>query len=264
MSGVDVQNKLYTPVGHCIYCDEDGITSTLRNEHIVPRALGGTLILPKASCKRCEGVTSYIEGAVTRDMLGAFRATRGLPTRRPKERPTHFRMVFDYGRHQITRAVPTALFPSCIAMPMLNPPRMISGAKPTNIVGNYIMVRIPSNLNPAIDVTGTRHVGFKVNIKTPSFMRMIAKIAHSFAVAEYGLGSFEPLLPDFILGKELDGSYYVGGFGRQDPPRTRHDHLLRLEDLHHGGRRYLAATIRLFGNLGMPVYRAIVGVDPNT
>ena len=35
------------------------------------------------------------------------------------------------------------------------------------------------------------------------FARMLAKIAHSFAVAEAGQENFEPLLPKIILGTDV-------------------------------------------------------------
>lgn len=50
-------------------------------------------------------------------------------------------------------------------------------------------------------------------IKVVDLARMLAKIAHSYAVAEVGLGSFMPLMGDFILERqEFDENYLVGGY----------------------------------------------------
>ena len=54
--------KVYQPVWRCIYC---GAAPTrkgaLGKEHIIPQGLGGTLILPRASCRSCEDITKRIE-----------------------------------------------------------------------------------------------------------------------------------------------------------------------------------------------------------
>jgi hypothetical protein len=48
----------YDPIGRCIYCDSE--TSELGDEYIIPYSLNGTHVLPEASCRTCEGVTSYL------------------------------------------------------------------------------------------------------------------------------------------------------------------------------------------------------------
>ncbi len=50
---------------------------------------------------------------------------------------------------------------------------------------------------------------------TPTFttkplLRLLAKIAHAFAVGEYGMGGFNPFLTDIILGKSRLYSHYIG------------------------------------------------------
>gem|GEM_PF-1646012 len=57
--------KSYRPVGRCIYCGSPewsaGQVRKLGDEHIIPEGLGGKLLLPEASCKDCEGLTSKFE-----------------------------------------------------------------------------------------------------------------------------------------------------------------------------------------------------------
>lgn len=97
------------------------------------------------------------------------------------------------------------------------------------------------------------------------FCRMLAKIAHSFAVATCGLGSFEPFLPDVILGRSLAVSHYVGGsidIPALPPPaqKVNLDHRLRYGELRsHNGDRLLVVGIHLFAVLGAPIYEVIVG-----
>jgi HNH endonuclease len=86
----------YAPVGHCIYCGSDGGEQGLGDEHIVPFSLGGVLVLPKASCRACEAITSAFERRCAHIMYGSFRI-RENQTRRPKERPTKLPMCATFG-----------------------------------------------------------------------------------------------------------------------------------------------------------------------
>src|SRR5712672_2024078 len=58
----------FDPVGRCIYCGATGVD--LRDEHIVPLSLNGTMILPRASCRECEKITTRFERSVARNMYG--------------------------------------------------------------------------------------------------------------------------------------------------------------------------------------------------
>lgn len=66
------------PIGRCIYC---GYTSPdpreLTREHILPKGLGGTDTLLKATCANCVSVTSEIERVFIRDTLWVQRSLAG-------------------------------------------------------------------------------------------------------------------------------------------------------------------------------------------
>lgn len=71
-------------LGVCIYC---GGTNDLTDEHVVPFGLAkNSLILPKASCKACASLTSFVEMGFLREGLGILREKFGSPTRRAKRR----------------------------------------------------------------------------------------------------------------------------------------------------------------------------------
>ena len=80
----------YTPVGRCIYCGTTDLpqgVGRFSDEHIVPLALNGGLVLPEASCRHCERIINReIENLLLSEEWGSFRAKYGLPTRRPKRR----------------------------------------------------------------------------------------------------------------------------------------------------------------------------------
>jgi 5-methylcytosine-specific restriction endonuclease McrA len=54
------------PARVCIYC---GRTDGLTEEHVVPFALGGNLIIPDASCPSCRDMTSAFETKVLRGFM---------------------------------------------------------------------------------------------------------------------------------------------------------------------------------------------------
>src|SRR6266478_5809071 len=82
----EIENTTRAPsAGLCIYC---GRTEELTDEHVVPFALGGNLILPDASCSECNKITSAFEQRVLRGFMQHARVAGHFPTRRPKERPT--------------------------------------------------------------------------------------------------------------------------------------------------------------------------------
>ncbi len=101
------------------------------------------------------------------------------------------------------------------------------------------------------------------------FSRMLAKIAHSFAVADQGLDSFIPYLPPLILDDYGTPSYLVGGeFEISEAIPTLHRlHLHCMYPYATGDagalaapqKQFLVVDIRPFANFGAPLYRVVVG-----
>jgi hypothetical protein len=93
------------------------------------------------------------------------------------------------------------------------------------------------------------------------FYRLIAKIAHSYAVAELGF-TFEPYLINLIeFTTPMFASHFVGGGLGEDPPPTDNLHEVEFVPSLQGpkGDELLRVRIRLFASLGMPNHYAIVG-----
>jgi hypothetical protein len=90
---------------------------------------------------------------------------------------------------------------------------------------------------------------------------MLAKIAHSFAVAKYGMDSFAPLLLDLIKCQTDIAPYFVGGEFMEDLPKQStvlHD-VFRNDCRRDDGPTFFGVSIRLFAFMGMPRYHVIVG-----
>jgi len=121
---------------------------------------------------------------------------------------------------------------------------------------------IPSATKLVKEKGGTSYEVTK-SVTPERFFRLIAKVAHCFAVAVRGYGTFKPYLPDVILGSEPHIPYFVGGETSSLPPGAM-KHELHLEEAERGGKRLLIARVRLFANIGTPenatpAYYAVVG-----
>lgn len=101
--------------------------------------------------------------------------------------------------------------------------------------------------------------GFLIAPLNPeAYARMLAKIAHSYAVAELGEPAFRPKLRRFIRGRPLKALQWIGG----DTVIPKAEH--RLHDIQWGievagGVNYVVVSLRLFSFIGSPQYHIVVG-----
>ena len=102
------------------------------------------------------------------------------------------------------------------------------------------------------------------NPHTVEFAQLLAKIAHGFAVGELGYGAFKPLLSNLITRRFRRDEQFpecidlVGG----EPALFAADnelHVLGYDLVEISGRCHMVVSIRLFANLGSPIYRVVVG-----
>jgi len=250
--------KIYGKVGFCIYC---GRTDDLRTEHIVPFGLGGNLELPKASCRGCEDITKKFEEQCLRRMYGTFRAKLGIRTRRPRERPTHAVAGIYTNRVSSETSLPLSEQPLCLQMFGFYPPDILLGVEPRDRdlpFGLWSCMRDSGELGGLLAKYGPGNYGFGTELHPMFFARMLAKIAYAFAIAELGSG-FSPTLLDTIKNvSPPHAAYYVGG-SLTSEPSSSHKHELSITRESHLGRRLINIRIRLFSDLGSPVYYCIAG-----
>lgn len=92
------------------------------------------------------------------------------------------------------------------------------------------------------------------------FMRMLAKIAHAYAIAEYGLTNFTPLTLDVILDRsDSIASHFIGGSLEQFQEDNEYLHHIWTETLSTGARHYLVIQMHLFSLFGGAKYHVVVG-----
>lgn len=249
---------VYPAVAQCIYCGK--ASGDLTDEHIIPFSLGGLLLLPKASCSACAKITCSIEGAVARSIFGNFRLKHNLPTRRKKERPNHIK-AGNAANTQINMDVPVSEHPAPLFMLKCSRAGILEGLpKSVDTSGGWKFVGIVDNekMSEFQDKYG-KEVTFEFRHVPDQFSRTLAKIGYSYAVANLGVEGFTALAPDFILGKDKNRSYLVGGDPEIPPPIPDAGHILQLALAGDENQVFVIVEIRLFASCPTPQYHVVVG-----
>ncbi len=260
-------------IGRCIYCPE---IEKLSREHVIPFSLGGSIVLQAASCPACAKITRRFEQVCARTIFGPLRITHDMQTRRRAERPTELEIIVEYEGASQRMMVPASEYPAApIAMPVLPPAGIKYGYPKTTQIDHLNFVNISpyhvgrmNRLIYRLLLLGAKSATFTVRFQFKAFMRLLAKIAHGAAIANFGLDTFEPLLPDYILGRDKSLSYVIGGtndklvlknptvFGPEDGVQF---HVLKQGVSSYNCISYVVCRIQLFSFLQTPPYEVIVG-----
>jgi hypothetical protein len=241
----------------------------------MPFSLGGNAELLEASCRTCEGTTSYLDGYLARSIYYHHRVHTGTQSRTGY--PELLRAEIEQKEGSKTLFLPTADHPFFLNMPVWGYPGVLRGLQPTPDFADaraHVYWSIPDSMRETL---GLRHgeaamvkdTSRPINLST--FARAIAKIGYCHAVAHYGLKGFRRLvLPDLILGKYPCIPYFVGGDMDLPPPRapTGKMHEFECIDINYYALRLIVVAFRIFAHSGtkqngMPIYRVVVGA-PNT
>jgi hypothetical protein len=243
--------------GFCIYCYA---TNDLTDEHVIPLALAGNLILEEASCSDCGRLTSQVEGALLREG-GAFfgyRERKGYPTRSIRESETVpiDRYIIEEGKPIIEPgSINRKDYPRVLALPMFRLPGCLLGMPPSrtsSIVSTFVsyndddLLRVGDFATPPLDIY--------------VFSRFLAKIAHCFSYFDLGkdeAGTYRQYLPPVILGKDAHTPYVVGGESKIEEQDSHAMIHLRMQPVLRVGLEFMTCRIRLFNNA--PTYIVVFG-----
>jgi hypothetical protein len=257
------EHKLYDPVGHCIYCGLPAWCEDPTDEHIVPYFLGGNAILQKSSCWLCADATKYVEGYCANNIFKQVRVKERIQTRRPKERPATFPLITEFDDGEAFQEVPVQDHPSLFLMPAYTLPGILLGITasdkwPEVRFRMFWSVLNRQRLEQNIKAQGGTAVRVEGTQKAALLPRLLAKIAHAYAIAELGETNFRPLLLRLIRKGQLTAPYLVGG-ELDVAPSTPAFHELSHEIRRVDNRNYLIVRIRLLAYLEAPVYYVVVG-----
>lgn len=236
----------------------------------MPLALGGALVLPDASCTSCQRtINEQFEGKFLQEQAISARAFLNLPTR-SKSRPPSGRLTeigqVDADGDMAWDHTTWSEAPKAYMAISYQPPFFLTGA-PAPETGVPVGMRIIEGPGfeerlKELGATPTIPVGLRHQFSPDGHAREIAKIGHGAAVALFGFGSFDPFLPDTILGvvRFCDLFKYVGSASVLDA------HVAEIFDseLHSlciavNENMLIIVTIRLFALIGAPSYVAVAG-----
>lgn len=254
-----LQRKTYPPYGKCIYCDE---TEGLTDEHIIPFGLGGTFVLPKASCSSCAAHTSRFEMAVLRGELWPVRVYRAMRSRRRhKNAPSSYPLVVERNGIEETVQLPIEKYPILAHFLDFSPPRRAidMNSKPGIDVAGIVTVSFGPDPSRVLRDLGATSIKSRTSTHPVQFALMLAKIGYSMAAATGALSLIKGRSPirDVILGRNSCVGDYVGTLTY---PLSKHeDQLHRVIVLADTNSGQLAADIQLFSDSQAPRYGVLLG-----
>jgi hypothetical protein len=231
----------------------------LSDEHIIPFGLGGGLLLPKGSCEKHRKATSKVEDFVLRRYLCPLRSHLGLPSRKPHLRPDGYSLILKRGTHSWKQKVSLKEHPGMVRFMIFDPTGRVVGRPPVEKAFSFRLTTacIFPDLDQRLARLGADGFEDKVNVNAMYLARVVAKIAHGFAIAELGVDAFEKTyLNDLISDGAPDWNYWVGGFDRGRDVHAQDLHELKL--LGHGDD--LSVIVHLFvAYCPRDAYEVIVG-----
>jgi hypothetical protein len=247
----------------CIYCGAkvwaSGSIHPLGKEHIIPEGLGGTIILPHASCGECEDHTKRFEGKILRNLLWAPRHKLDIRMKKRERDSDLFPFTATVDGKDVRFDLPLNRHPTVLFLCGFQEPGVLIGrpANTSGIAGIWM-----HGLND-FSLAGQKKINTPP-FDTVTFCQLLAKIAHSFAAAAFGTEVFVPALTNYIrrrFAKDeafLECFYWCGG-EKKIRGRSTNLHELAAGVAETKGNFYLLVHIRLFANLGSPTYSVVVG-----
>ncbi len=243
-------------VGRCIYCwPKKTVTTSLSDEHIVPRGLGGDQFLKDASCEDCRNITQSFEREVINGTFWILRVLHDIRNKGKKHPKPPVKIIGSDGENRVIH-LPQEEIPVAVALPLFGPAKLLKNyyGDKSNPEGVWTMINPECAENaPKLGI-----YGMPMNLARKSFSRMLCKIAHCNAVQELGLDGFTPLLCDLIKGEEDDYTKYVGVESPPYPKRYKSVHLIALYDRLDP----MVTMVQLFASVGAPGYHVVTGHAP--
>lgn len=243
-----------------MYCGSvDGLT----DEHVIPYALGGTLVLAKSSCRPCAAKTSLYELKVLRGFMSDARLVARLPSRRKKERPSAKRHSFLDG-HNVRRSVelPVTESMGLLHLPIFTDCAYISSQPAVKdcLVCGFDTVRFGEDVSERLKGMGAIGMEDKASIEVSAFARVLAKIAYGYYVAQRGVfpRAESPALA-LALGECDNVSNWIGSAPPLPTPPAAHGiHALLAMDLQRSdGVTVTVVRVGLFRTSGARSYDVV-------
>jgi hypothetical protein len=164
--------------------------------------------IDNASCHSCSKITSKIERYCARDVFKELRIHHGIKGKKRKRPPASgLPMTVEINGQKVEYMVPAAQHPSILTLPFVCAPGILRGDAPSAqwpkaTLDRWIFKRHIAGATELVRAMGGTSVTIRKAFTPDNFFRLIAKIAHCYAVAVWGYGTFKPYLTGVILGSE--------------------------------------------------------------
>lgn len=240
--------------GACIYCG--AINVPLSNEHVVPFAIGGQLVIRKASCKKCADITKKFEQRVMRDLWGDARIAFDAPSRRKSKRKNKL-VVPTQGV-----VVPADKYPAGFAFYKMCEAGMLQGIAPdVDISGKWQIVIIDDDKSREnfLKEYLSKKQAIAFQHVPLDFGRLLAKIGYGQILGSLDPSDFDPVCVPYILGQKTNISYIVGGNPEAQKPDPKAGYRLGTFGYITKEKLALLASVRLLANTHAPACYVVIG-----
>lgn len=251
------QTYRYPPLGECMYC---GLKEKLSDEHIIPYAMSGTLVLPQSSCEHCAVITSRIERKVLRGFMFDARVVGNFPSRRKKDRPTKLTAKFlAMDKSVIEKQIDVSEMSAFLILPTFSQAAVLSGKPPTSgisMVGTETL-HFGKNVRDFVKSHNASGLQFGGTVEASEFAQLLAKIAYGYLVATIGLFPRKetPLLR-LIRGEADDASTWIGSSDYQLQIEAKKPlHAMGITPIiNQEGQQGFVIKVKLFADAGCTGY----------
>lgn len=240
----------------CMYC---GATGYRTDEHVIPYALGGRLLVYRGSCVVCQEKAKPFESQLMRSEMANVRFVRGLPSRSKHLRAANVPVtVVDKDGGTRVMHVPVEEAPILLSFPVFPLPKMCSGDAGTglDLLGSTTAI-YGADAEEFLRQHGGKTLKLGGNVYPVSFARSIAKMAYGLA----WMARLDRAIPDLSLLARafLDEPESLGRFvGTETEPYQSHPGLHRVGTVRAIGD-VLVMEIQLFAECGAPTYLVALG-----
>ena len=245
--------------GACIYC---GTTNTaLTDEHVVPYSLGGSHVLRKASCGRCANITKKFEQKVARDLWGDARIAFDAPSRRKRQRKKRLVMPSPSGGGK-RLVIPAAKYPAGFVFYKMCQAGLLQGLPADadmSSIWQLVVIDNDKRRENFLAKYPTRKLSLGFRNVPQEFGRLLAKVGYGHVLTQLDPGDFRPICVPYILGREANVSYVVGGTFEEQVPERDNGYSLKTVGFGTAHKLMLVALVRLLANSHAPAYHVVVG-----
>jgi hypothetical protein len=228
----------------------------LTDEHIIPLAANGDLILPQASCRKCQLLTWKPEEQLLLLSAKSFRVTHRYKSRRKAPKTLPLRNVNGTGE---TRQVPVDVYPNAFALFLWPKPWLLSGKDRNDSPMTQLWIDGDRRAADAVNLAKLGiHTWSGQEIQNEMVFRLFAKIGHSYLAAEIGLDAFKPTLLDYIHRRSDAIMPLIGGTEEDEAP-TDDPYQISWRPQTVSAKTYAVVSARLFAPQMGPTFLIVAG-----